>query len=84
MRAPAGLCFVLAARHDVRLGLHRLRLDQELTEIRAADLKSGSLARSRKTRQTSSPDTGRRVGHVSAGARSGDLTGFTYPPLIAG
>jgi LuxR family maltose regulon positive regulatory protein len=38
MRAPAELRFVLATRHDVRLGLHRLRLAQELTEIRAADL----------------------------------------------
>ena len=26
MRAPPQLRFVLAARHDVRLGLHRLRL----------------------------------------------------------
>src|SRR5207253_4489064 len=30
---------VLAARHDVRLGLHRLRLEGELTELRAADLR---------------------------------------------
>src|SRR5215468_4295543 len=27
LRAPRGLRFVLATRHDVRLGLHRLRLD---------------------------------------------------------
>ena len=39
MRAPRGLRFVLAARHDVRLGLHRLRLEGGLAEIRAADLK---------------------------------------------
>ncbi len=39
LRAPAGLRFVLATRHDLRLGLHRLRLDGELTEIRAADLR---------------------------------------------
>ena len=39
MRAPAGLRFVLAARHDVRLGLHRLRLDGGLAELRAADLR---------------------------------------------
>jgi LuxR family maltose regulon positive regulatory protein len=39
MRAPAELRFALATRHDVRLGLHRLRLQEELTEIRAADLK---------------------------------------------
>src|SRR6202042_2486757 len=39
MRAPPGLRFVLATRHDLRLGLHRLRLEDELTEIRAADLR---------------------------------------------
>jgi LuxR family transcriptional regulator, maltose regulon positive regulatory protein len=39
MRAPAGLRFVLATRHDVRLGLHRLRLEGELAEIRADDLR---------------------------------------------
>jgi LuxR family maltose regulon positive regulatory protein len=39
MRAPAELRFVLASRHDMRLGLHRLRLEGELTEIRADDLR---------------------------------------------
>jgi LuxR family maltose regulon positive regulatory protein len=39
MRAPAGLRFVFATRHDLRLGLHRLRLEGELTEIRAASLR---------------------------------------------
>src|SRR6516164_3226132 len=39
MRAPRGLRFVLAARHDVRLGLHRLRLEGELAEIREPDLR---------------------------------------------
>ena len=39
MRAPAGLRFVFASRRDPQLGLHRLRLDGELTEIRAADLR---------------------------------------------
>ncbi|HEV3288779.1 MAG TPA: hypothetical protein VG123_07280, partial [Streptosporangiaceae bacterium] len=39
LRAPPGLRFVLAARHDVRLGLHRLRLEGELTEIREPDLR---------------------------------------------
>jgi LuxR family maltose regulon positive regulatory protein len=38
MRAPQQLRFVLAARHDLRLGLHRLRLEGELTEIREPDL----------------------------------------------
>jgi LuxR family transcriptional regulator, maltose regulon positive regulatory protein len=39
MRAPPQLRFVLAARHDVRLGLHRLRLEGELAEIRTDDLR---------------------------------------------
>ena len=39
MRAPPELRFVLATRHDVRLGLHRLRLQGELTEIRADDMR---------------------------------------------
>jgi LuxR family maltose regulon positive regulatory protein len=39
MRAPDELRFILAARHDLRLGLHRLRLEGELTEIRADDLR---------------------------------------------
>ncbi|MGH3210155.1 MAG: AAA family ATPase [Trebonia sp.] len=39
MRAPPTLRFVLVTRHDLRLGLHRLRLAGELTEIRTADLR---------------------------------------------
>ncbi len=39
MRAPPELRFVLATRHDVRLGLHRLRLEGGLTEIREPDLR---------------------------------------------
>jgi LuxR family transcriptional regulator, maltose regulon positive regulatory protein len=39
MRAPPGLRSVLATRHDVRLGLHRLRLEGELAEIRELDLR---------------------------------------------
>jgi len=39
MRGPPELAFVLATRHDVRLGLHRLRLEGELTELRAAELR---------------------------------------------
>jgi LuxR family transcriptional regulator, maltose regulon positive regulatory protein len=39
MRAPEPLRFVLATRHDMRMGLHRLRLEGELTEIRAPDLR---------------------------------------------
>ncbi|MFI5779526.1 LuxR C-terminal-related transcriptional regulator [Nocardia sp. NPDC051570] len=47
MRAPAALRFVLTTRHEVRLGLHRLRLEGQLTEIRAADLRF-SLAETRE------------------------------------
>jgi LuxR family maltose regulon positive regulatory protein len=39
LRAPPELRFVLTTRRDLRLGLHRLRLEGELTEIRAADLR---------------------------------------------
>jgi LuxR family transcriptional regulator, maltose regulon positive regulatory protein len=39
MRAPADLRFMLITRRDVRLGLHRLRLEGQLTELRAADLR---------------------------------------------
>src|SRR5882757_4934221 len=39
MRADPRLRFVFAARHDVRLGLHRLRLEGELAEIREPDLR---------------------------------------------
>ncbi|MFJ4654426.1 LuxR C-terminal-related transcriptional regulator [Nocardia sp. NPDC088792] len=39
MRAPPALRFVLATRHDLRLGLHRLRVEGELTEIHPADLR---------------------------------------------
>ncbi len=46
LRAPRELRFVLATRHDLRLGLHRLRLEGELTEIRPADLRF-SLAEAR-------------------------------------
>jgi LuxR family maltose regulon positive regulatory protein len=47
MRAPEKLRFVLATRHDVRLGLYRLRLEGQLTEIRADDLRF-SLAEARE------------------------------------
>ncbi len=39
MRAPAALRFVLVTRHDLRLRLHRLRLEGGLSEIRAAELR---------------------------------------------
>ena len=46
LRAPPELRFVIATRYDLRLGLHRLRVEGELTEIRAADLRF-SLAEAR-------------------------------------
>jgi LuxR family transcriptional regulator, maltose regulon positive regulatory protein len=39
MRAPPGLRFILATRHELRLGLHRLRLEGGLAEIREPDLR---------------------------------------------
>jgi LuxR family maltose regulon positive regulatory protein len=39
LRASPELRFVLATRHDLQLELHRLRLEGELTELRAADLR---------------------------------------------
>jgi LuxR family transcriptional regulator, maltose regulon positive regulatory protein len=39
LRAPPGLRFVLATRHEVRLGLHRLRVEGGLAEIRGPDLR---------------------------------------------
>jgi LuxR family maltose regulon positive regulatory protein len=39
LRAPKFLRFVILTRHDLRLGLHRLRLQGELTEIRGSDLR---------------------------------------------
>ena len=41
MRSSPRLRFVLASRHDLRLGFHRLRLAGELTEVRTADLRFG-------------------------------------------
>jgi len=39
LRGPPDLRFVLVTRHDLRLGLHRLRVEGELTEIRGGDLR---------------------------------------------
>ena len=41
LRSPAELRFALLTRQDLQLGLHRLRLEGELTEIRAGDLRFG-------------------------------------------
>ena len=39
MRAPVTIRLVLLTRRDLRMGLHRLRLEGELTEIRADELR---------------------------------------------
>jgi len=39
LRVPEPLRFVLLTRHDLRIGLHRLRLEGDLTEIRGSDLR---------------------------------------------
>jgi LuxR family maltose regulon positive regulatory protein len=39
LRAPGTVRLVLLTRHDLRIGLHRVRLAGDLTEIRAADLR---------------------------------------------
>jgi LuxR family maltose regulon positive regulatory protein len=39
LRGPDRLRLILASRHDLLLGLHRLRLQGELNEIRTADLR---------------------------------------------
>jgi LuxR family maltose regulon positive regulatory protein len=46
LRAPQNLRFVLSTRRDLRLGLHRLRVEGDLTDIRTVDLRfSGAEAR---------------------------------------
>jgi LuxR family transcriptional regulator, maltose regulon positive regulatory protein len=39
MRSPQRLRFVLSSRRDVRIGMHRLRLSGQLTEIRSSELR---------------------------------------------
>ena len=77
MRAPAALRFVLVTRHDLRLGLHRLRLAGELTEIRADDLRfsrtggAGAVGRGRgdvaRLRRWTCCTTGPRAGRRDCG-----------------
>ena len=57
MRAPDALRVVLATRHDLRLGLHRLRLEGELTELHSADLRF-SLAEARELLATAGVELG--------------------------
>jgi LuxR family transcriptional regulator, maltose regulon positive regulatory protein len=57
MRAPDALRVVLGTRHDLRLGLHRLRLEGELTELHSADLRF-SLAEARELLATAGVELG--------------------------
>ena len=75
MRAPPGLRFVLATRHDVRLGLHRLRLEGELTEIRADDLRftaaeAGALFQAAGVQLAGHPDPERFAAGFSGSERT--------------
>jgi len=65
MRSPKALRFVLASRHDLRLGLHRLRLEGELAEIRAADLRF-------------TPEEARALFEAAGIALSGSALGLLY------
>ena len=83
MRAPAGLRFVLATRHDLRLGLHRLRLEGELTEIRAADLRftpGGGAGAVRGGRDSVVRFGGRVVVRADRGLGGGAATGGAVAP----
>src|SRR6202007_9436 len=77
---PPHVHAILTTRHDVRLGLHQLRLAGELAEIRAADLRFSE----RETREVVAAGRGaaapadRRVGRGPA-AR-GDLPGRSPRP----
>jgi LuxR family maltose regulon positive regulatory protein len=75
MRAPPELRFVLATRHDVRLELHRLRLEGELTEIRADDLRftaaeAGALFQAAGVQLAGHPDPERFAAGFSGGERT--------------
>jgi hypothetical protein len=78
IRAPPELRFVLATRHDLRLGLHRLRLEGELTEIRAADLRftAAIVGASSPRREKAGPTQGTRTIFL-------DGEPFVPPRLIA-
>ena len=75
MRAPPELRFVLATRHDVRLGLHRLRLEGELTEIRVDDLRftaaeAGALFQAAGVQLAGHPDPERFAAEFSGSERT--------------
>jgi len=89
MRAPARLQFVLTSRRDVRLGLHRLRLEGELAEVRAADLRF-SLAEAQElfaTARVELPGTAVAVLHErtegwAAGLRLAALAAAGHPDPV--
>jgi ATP/maltotriose-dependent transcriptional regulator MalT len=86
MRAPQRLRLVLATRHDLRLGLHRLRLQGELTEIRAGDLRfsfeeSQALFQGRRgrTARSGTRDAARAGRRVGGGAADGGIVAGRAP-----
>ncbi len=84
MRSPEELRLMLATRHDVRLGLHRLRLKGELTEFRADDLRfSVDEARALLRRGRSGAWPGPALGmlHERTG---GGAAGLRLAALVAG
>jgi LuxR family transcriptional regulator, maltose regulon positive regulatory protein len=89
MRCPPGLRCVLATRHDLRLGLHRLRLEGELTEIRAVHLRF-SLAEARELFATAGvelPEAALRMLHErtegwAAGLRLAALSLAKHPDPV--
>ena len=72
---------MLTARHDVRLGLHRLRVEGGLTEIRAGDLtftlaEAGELFTAPRPHPTSSTcSSPRRPSSSSSSAQIARLPG---------
>ena len=79
MRAPPELRFVLATRRRPGPGLHRLRLEGELAEIRAADPASRSARRGSCSRRPASSCPGRAGG--AAWAHRGLAAGLRLAAL---
>ena len=72
MRGPPALRFVLATRHDLRLGLHRLRLEGELTDSSAAASRSARSSMASRASSARRPLTAALA--AASGARRSWLT----------
>ena len=83
MRAPPELRFVLATRHDVRLGLHRLRLEGELAEIRGPDLRF-TIAEARELFDAAGVELPESARDPAAGADRGVGGGAAAGRAVAG